>query len=430
MGRGSNDQALRDARSLLFGPRQARSLVDPESAIEAAIGELAEGYTGPAMVLLRRYHEQIGSRPSVDRLLGEVTRYSIIESIPEEDRPGRRVLLRPDQESPPLVFDEHEKEIEDLVDGLSSDLRRQLSENNDRIVIDKDTVKERLFSGKAAGALSERLISQMDDNEHLSWAWRLSDTDAAVAQGLRDSLAASIAAGAEADSRELALTNRLVERQSEKVTFFRSGGNHKTLLHLLSDDKEATLCGKDINRWSPRATSRGCWRDAPADNGYKRCPKCVKAMPENFFDPAEESEDFSLLDRNNYNKLNKKAEKAAKELLDGDSHPTVADIESASAQLADEMRVISRKALATRFEKSLNNNSSYPMSALRSMMGYGHAYKLMNKLDHDWDNFKVPTARQFANALKTWPDGDVDDIEASITKLLYRANGKTMPKDD
>lgn len=437
MGRGSSNQALetrRHPRQLLFGPRGLRAPIDLDKAVASALNDLEDNYRGPALVILRRFQNDIGQDQRIDSLMAAVTQQVIVSNLPEDNNGGRNIIIRPNADAEPVSFDDDEAEVSNLIDQLGDSMKEKIINGSDTIDVDRDQMIEILFSADKVGSLSARMLAEMEDNDHLYWAYRLGGSGATIPATLRSNLASSLLGRAETDARQFASLQGIGGRYADKVTYLRRGGRHATLLHLINPGSGATLCGKSLGYYR-NSTPRGAWRDAPSSAiNYKRCTKCVKVMPEDFFDPAEEDQDYSLLDRDQYNRALKKAQKKADQLMSGTKSPTVLDMQQAADELREEIIDTERRAIAQKLHDQISGASDdghATLSNLRQMIGYSYGYKMASKLDWDWDKFKAPTARQFHNVLKHWPDQtDSDFFEEELAKMVFRVNGKTLPKLD
>lgn len=427
MGRGSSDQATRSARSLLFGPRRNFIQTDPAAAIASARAQLKNGQNGPAMVLLRRYSDKIGSDEAVDGLMGDIASQAVMSSLPEgDDYIFNRFRLDTDYDRPAINFSDKKEELSYVSSSLADDLVGQLKDNSGPIELDKDRVRDSVFASPALGKFNQRFLAVMDDNELLVTTYNLRDSNSALAEALRERMASNLVAKVEEGARELITNFSMAGRGAEKVTFLRRGSYGKaTLLHL-TEDGQTTLCHKSTGYYS-NYTARGSWRNAD-ETDHKRCKKCEKAMPEDFFRPAEESDNYSLLDRAEYEKLRRKAARKVRDLLAGNSAPTTEMVEAAAAEMARAIEPIERKAIGQRIYEHLNTEPVV-MNRVRGLIGWSMGSALYQKYDYDMSKVTLPTARQFAGALKGWQEKDSDQIELDMAKLFFRANGKRIPKD-
>lgn len=431
MGRGQDSSRghINNPRQLLFGPRRLYGASDPAKVVAAALASLDQGHDGQAIVALRRYQEKIGSDAHVDSLLGRVIEKSLDDLFTDEEiKAVYHFRLSPDLE--PMVLDEEVKarEAEYLINRLGKSLKEQLAGDEQKVSLDSDEVVAAALAAPVIGSVSNRLIGSMSQQQRIDWAYKLRGSKSVSAQFLENNIVYSLVAIAERDARTLASDFAFTSVWSEKVTYFRRGGYGKaTLLHLLDESGRATLCGKGIKRYAPKPVRRGCWRDARPRSDYKRCAKCEKLMSEDFFGPAEDDENYSLLDRQSYDSLVRRSRREVRRLFAAGS-PSEDDLKRTAEELKEATLPMQRKAFAERLHSLLSDSSTNPLYLLRPLIGYSHATDLASRLGWDWNKFKVPTARQFASALKSWPEADSRELQEPLARLCFRTNGKRMVK--
>lgn len=434
MGRGNRELALNSARQLLFGPRRARTVVDQTAIIEAALVDLDKGLSGAAIVFLRNNKSKIGSDESVDGLLAAVARRSIDEVLPEVE--GRSIgerdpfsyfdkSIRANPDAATFSFDSDEAELDFVAQSLSSDLIGQIEDDVASVSLDRDAVIDTIFAAPQSGSLAARILTQMSEDERLIMLQRLvqSKVKSPLVNTLREQLTYQLIEGAEEPSRDFLSRAGFESLWSDKTTYLRRGGNHATLLHLYQD--QATLCGKSTG-YRPNAIRRGAWRDAVSASGVKRCPKCEKAMPSDFFSPREDSWQHSILNEEEYNKVHRRADRFTRALLESSEPLDEARFLAAKENIAKQYRETENRALARYLYKQLENEKTR-QNSLRQLSGYASYNKLVGKLSYDHNRIKLPTERQLYAALKNWPDDDADQVEEKMARLLYRVNGRKLP---